>query len=268
MKTLLSIVLLVAAMVRLEAALPVYNFTADIRFNSLPPMGNQEFLHAVPNTAECYWTNIYTKTVTTGDNTIYTVPAGMRFFPIRCQARALTNSTLITTGVITNGVIRPTNITVPLGTNGTTVSFRLLVFDEGESVNINTTGALPGVYLNGLVFTNTIGLKSPRVYPVAGDNTIYTVPANRSAITFYGVEGHGFYYNGSVSTVALGWYYVPNGETISANTLLLSASAAPGTATGTITTGIPVMSAGDSFSINVDSSSAGQFAWITILETP
>jgi hypothetical protein len=119
-----------------------------------------------------------------------------------------------------------------------------------------------------MFFSNATPLKSVKITSFSsGDNTVYTVPAST-----YGVIGQytgtsSFYYvNGSAGTVQRSWYYVPNGGVIGTGTKVTEGSVISLSSGFAQNLNMTTTQAGDVFSINVNSTAAGQIAWITVQE--
>lgn len=266
MKTFAFIVML-GAVVRLEAA-AVFDFSADMRFNSIP-QGIQTYLTRNPDTASFFLTNIVAKSLVAGDNAVFTVPAGCRGLALQCQLLT-TNAVTFYTSLVNGGVHYRTTVG-PLSTSAATPAANGLldsiVREAGEGFGVHLGGDAPAAYYCIAVFTNTIPWKSPKLLSLAGgDNTVYTVPANTVAIGMsYPLVTPGpnlRYVNDSGLSRNIRWYFLPAGETtasfpvLNTNTVASASGASVGVLQGY------VMKAGDSIVINTDAATATQSAWV------
>jgi hypothetical protein len=92
------------------------------------------------------------------------------------------------------------------------------------------------------------------------------VPANKRAIGRSGSANNLAtinYVNGSAGSIGYQWFYLLSGET--AGTKLIAGSQS--TLVGTASNGpFSIMAPGDAVVINVDANSAGQLAYVTVIE--
>ncbi len=224
-------------------------------------------LPVMPNTSDCYGTNIFFPNVATGTTTLFTVPANMRFQVMRIGLNATTNGTSCYTADTTNSAVFQLVAATTVNTNGTTLSVNNYVFEQGEAITLVTSGALDHAILCGVVFTNTMPLRSYSVNnPSSGNNTVYTVPAGKHPV---GPSGsfNGGYFNNSGVTRTVSWYFVPSGSAADATTRN-STSSVLDAAAGGVSFQHMLMAPGDSIVINTDANTTRQHAFITVIETP
>jgi len=192
----------------------------------------------------------------------------MRFALRLCGTFPLTNTTSTWLGKTTNAVTYQIGPTTVPGTNGLNLSATGYIYEAGESVILSTSGPLLHTSLTGVVFTNTMPLRSYALNGLSsGNNTIYTVPAGKHPVA---PTGNGFtfqYFNGSGSGRQVVFYLVPSGITLDDNTRVTSTAVTSGTG-GSYTAINGAMFPGDSFVINTDANTATQHAFITVVETP
>jgi len=237
------------------------------------PLGIQLFFYNHPNTALAYITNIYSKNISAGDTNILTVPSGYRFLLFRALV-VPTNTAIASSwiSVLTNGVTTRLRQATAVPTNGSVLSTGFgnnFVFEQNETLVVHTATNLQRTDISGLIFTNSIPLKSYRNLALSGgDNTLYTVPANTIAVAY--VPPGGFlqhnieYFNGTAGSVTNGFYLIPSGDSKNINTKLSTTVAATLINGGTSLN--PILFAGDSILLELSSSAAGQVAWLTVWE--
>jgi len=233
------------------------------------PVGSQMFYSSFPTGGSAYFTNIYAKNLPSGDNNILTVPAGYRFVPIRAVIIP-TNISACWVSVLTNGVTTQLRASGNVSTNGTALLFSSFVFEQNETVVIHSATNANRADISGLMFTNSIPLKSYRNLAMSnGDNTLYTVPANTYAVAYVppgsSLQQNLQYFNGTAATtVNKTVYLIPSGGVQDLNTrYVVNTVAAQAEGNSSMN---PILFPGDSIVINVNSGSAGQVAWITVWE--
>ncbi len=215
-----------------------------------------------------------------GDVDLYTVPANRRALLLGWveTCNLCTVSAYLKTK-ISGSYYRLTASQSVTGAGSDMASFvdlppRLLNAGETASINMDVTGL--SVWLHVVEFDAVSPLRSVTLTSVsAGDNTLYTVPAGKTfeVLPFFGsssgtlsFRSRLFYSNATGATRSLFVYAVPNGGSRSGNNSLggsLSVSS------GTIWVSVPIygsLAPGDFIDVNVDSSAAGQMAWMNIIE--
>lgn len=248
-----------------------FNFTgSDVRISGFPlnGIGGVSPL-AVAHTSECYWTNFHFTAIAAGTNSVFTVPSGYRLFLRGLIVFPATNSTTVYPGVSISGTDYRTGIVASAGTNGNTLQ-TVYIYEPGESVVIYTSGLLNNVMGSGLLFTNTLPIKTVKLNSFSvGNNTVYTVPASTYAIAANVGAPPPFnfsFINGTASTIHRKLYLVPSGGSVDSSTLIGEADVLSLGSGGVTITSQFVMFPGDSFVIDSDSSSAGQLAFLSIME--
>jgi len=237
------------------------------------PIGIQQFLGGPVNNAFAYITNVYSKNLPTGDNSILTVPSGYRFLLIR-NIVVPTNTAIASSwiSVLTNGVTTRLRQASAIPTNGSALfagQGNNFVFEQNETFVIHSATNLQRTAVLGLVFTNSIPLKSHRNLALSGgDNTLYTVPANTFAVA-YVPDGNTIantveYFNGTAGSVTNAFYLIPSGEVKDINSKF--STSVVGTLSQSALSIQPMFFPGDSILIECSSSASGQVAWITVWE--
>jgi len=237
------------------------------------PVGLHTFFSSLPSASAAYVTNIYTKNLPAGDNSILTVPAGYRFLAFRITA-VPTNTTIASSWIslLTNGVTTQLRQPTALPTNGSVLAIGTgnnFIYEQNETLVIHCATNLQRTAVTGLIFTNSIRLKSYRTLVVAqGDNVLYTVPANTRAVTYLppgnGVQHNVEYYNGTAGSVTNVFYLIPSGEIKDINSKLITTVAATLSNGGTSMP--PILFPGDSVLLDAQSNGAAQVAWLTVWE--
>jgi hypothetical protein len=226
-----------------------------------------------------YLTNVYSHNLASGTNDIFTVPSGYRAdilsFNVGTTNTAGGNGNLY---VKTNGNYYILNVTAAAYTTNATAGINTsaggFIFNEGETVAINNT-------TTGLNAVTTL-LLSPNSYPIrviknyslsAGDNTVYTVPAGRKAITLAwsgwllaGGSINGLYINNSGSTRSITFHVVPSGGSADDGNIFGSTTVLNG-AQKTVSLA-SILQPGDSVVLNTDVATATQTFWMSFLEYP
>jgi len=237
------------------------------------PFGFHNFFYRIPNTDLAYITNIYSKNIPAGDISILTVPVGYRFLLFK-NIIMPTNTSISSSwiSVLTNGVTTRLRQATAVPTNGTLLSVgsgNNFVFEQNETLVLHCSTNLQRTGFQGLVFTNSIPLKSYRNLALSGgDNVLYTVPANTFDVA-YVPDGLTFqhnleYFNGTAGSVTNAFYIIPNGETKNINTKWTTSVAATLINGGTSLP--PILFPGDSILLELSSSASGQVAWLTVWE--
>jgi hypothetical protein len=251
----------------------ISNFGTQFSVGGIPLLPN-------PSTAQILASNIGT-----GDIDLYTVPAGKRAL-VECQVWNSTASSIsyfaeVKIGATYYPLSAKQTLANTAGENANAFPLYPIVLEAGQKVAINTTGT--GLNVTGTVylFDNTGNLKSAVITTfIAGDNTVYTCPAGKTSYLVHGPASLGstaatvpfiFGMNGAGATIAYKWNVVASGGSPgTSNQITISISSAA-TAGNPITFGRNVSAAftpGDFISVNSGANTAGQIAWVNVVEQP
>ena len=147
----------------------------------------------------------------------------------------------------------------------------VIVLNAGETIAVVTTGAGINVALQLHEFSDTEKIKTERILSLAnGDNTLYTVPANKKAIilsnTNYitGNPGTISVSNYSGGTRTLKFYSVKSGNAISDSYKIAGNTSISNNATGSGNVN-QSLTDGDFLALNTNAAS-NQVAWVTLFE--
>lgn len=147
----------------------------------------------------------------------------------------------------------------------------VIVLNAGETIAVVTTGAGVNVALQLHEFSDTEKIKTERILSLAsGDNTLYTVPANKKAIilstTNYitGNPGTISVSNYSGGTRTLKFYSVKSGNAISDSYKIAGNTSISNNATGSGNVN-QSLTDGDFLALNTNAAS-NQVAWVTLFE--
>jgi hypothetical protein len=147
----------------------------------------------------------------------------------------------------------------------------VIVLNAGETIAVVTTGAGINVALQLHEFSDTEKIKTERILSLAnGDNTLYTVPANKKAIilstTNYitGNPGTISVSNYSGGTRTLKFYSVKSGNAISDSYKIAGNTSISNNATGSGNVN-QSLTEGDFLALNTNAAS-NQIAWVTLFE--
>lgn len=215
-----------------------------------------------------------------GNVDLYTVPAGKRALVMggTLYNTAGTNTTYAFQVKI-SGTYYPLFAsgvqTATTGANSSpAIDHIAYIYEAAEVISINTSQAGLNVWPVIITFDNTSGPKTVKLTTLAsGDNTVYTVPANKTAIVLtpemYPSDNNlaAFnYYNASGGTRTIIWYVVPSGGSKgSTNQIQASANVSTG-AKNTFNSGKCSMNTGDFVVINTNAATATQMAWVSVME--
>jgi hypothetical protein len=220
----------------------------------------------------------------TGNNNVYTVPTGKRAYILQMTVRNLSG------GLASFQMMMDIGGTYyPLGNASGTISNNFNEFltalvpyvaEAGETFAVNASAQPFQTWATIIEFDDTAGLKSPKITSfINGDNTVYTVPASKSAMVITqalltaplgigtGASANAFCYaNTSGATRTINWNQVPSGSSVgNSNLLSNSASSVPSSGIDSIWLAM-AMDTGDFTSVNSNSNASGQLAWITVIE--
>lgn len=215
----------------------------------------------------------YNMNVSTGDTNIYTVPSGKRALVV---AAMLMNNSGVGNIVwfpevkISGTYFRLANNITTANASESNASNIGYIAEAGEIVAVNTATNNAGAVAFQIVeFDNTNAVFAAKTTSLsAGDNTVYTVTAGKTA-TIFGVQlqvgsvGALIYQNSSGAPRTIIWKFTPSGG--SATQIAASASVGNNAknSAGTFTGGA---SAGDSIVLNTDAATATQWAWVNVME--
>lgn len=222
---------------------------------------------------------IYTASVS-GDNDLYTVPAGRRciVYGLNVLMNTFSANGSLTAELKSGGSYY--TLGVPFAFTSATSAFinllvNSIVLEAGESISVNSSSATTYNYFLGAIeFDNTSGIKGYKTLNMAsGNNLLYTVPVGKSAAIIDSNSGIGTS-NLIVSqqnTTSFTYYVsiVPNGQTIgptykvTANTTISGTMTPVGSALS-FPQVCATLTAGDK--IYVNTSSAASNAFISVLE--
>lgn len=213
-----------------------------------------------------------------GDNDIYTAPAGKRAF-VNCPTIVNQNagSDNLNTQIKISGVYYPLRQFTVTGNSSNVFLQDCIVLEPGESYSVHNDTNNLNFWVNIFEFDSNIPYYTPRlINPGAGDNTLYTVPAGKSAFmpTIYGmVDNAGavtagnsvFADNNSGVSVTYTVYNVPSGQT-NASKYRMGTPAITGTGSSSNMSQPMCLNAGDKIVVNVSDGTAGQFIWCQVME--
>ena len=240
----------------------------------LPGLSYGQGLPIGPNYYGGFYTNLFLLNCASGDNDIWTVPAGYRALGLSgLLGTTNTAGSTVYTEVKTNALYLKLTSTSSITTNSSaSMSFGAYVYDEGETFAINATTAGVNAWACLRVWPTNINVKSIKFLnpTAAATNLFYTCPANSRAGPVNGS------YNGTTLTlnfrnltsgaVKFSYYLVPAGSPLDSTTRFISVrSEASGNLLGT---SVPQLYAGDSIYFDTDSSDVNQFWFMTIEEYP
>lgn len=211
-----------------------------------------------------------------GDNIVYTAPAGKRAY---INAFGVYNTSGGSLNFYPTWVISSTHYkfsgTLACGANASNqvATSVAIILEPGESFGINVSGTGMNGYARVVEYDNTTKVYAAKKYSSwsSGDNTIYTVPAATSAML---IDGVGMmaqnvtslnYYNLSGGSRNIIWYNVESGGSVT-STRQVSATIAVANDAKSNAVQSMGMATGDFISLNTNSSSDTQFAWILVAE--
>lgn len=213
--------------------------------------------------------------LSTGDNDLYTCPAGKRALVLGIQIQNQSAGSIVwyPTVKISAAYYRLlVNLTVTTGSVGN--SFNIgYILEAGEGLSINTaTNNNANVAARIIEFDNTCALYSSKITSFsAGDNTVYTCPVGKTAILIaqnfeYTSQSTTLcYVNSSGGSRTRYWHFVTSGGSPgTTNQCSPSASVTDGNRSNS--DGNITMNAGDFININVDANTATQMAWVNVME--
>jgi len=211
-----------------------------------------------------------------GNNDLYTVPAGKK--AVVLEPHRLYNNTGGSVSsysqIKISGTYYRLGLAISQGANsGGNVTFNnSIVLNAGESYSINTGSTGQSVFVSIVEFSDAVPVKRIGSFALAsGDNTIYTVPANKKAalITFsspgLNAGASTRMVNTSGGSVTYTPYSIESGQAKAAKYQNEAAAAVGNNAQSTISFS-PQLSDGDYLLINSTSGTAGQTIFGTVIE--
>lgn len=210
-----------------------------------------------------------------GTTDLYTVPTGKKLLLTSQMRTYNTTGSSITSYLMYKIAGNYYRLQTPASNSANTstaTTFNLgIVLEAGESIAINTTAIGLNVSLNAMLFDATVPLKTAKLLSLTtGDNTLYTVPAGK--IAFVQAVTPSFtpipvvcFGNGTAGSVIWYAHNVASGGTPDTTNRVVASQ----TYTTNTINNQPIgshMEAGDFISINSNSSSAGQWAGVTVYE--
>ncbi len=243
------------------------NATVYANINSSGVMGYLSQFSMTP-------TNIRSGLLGTGDSDVYTVPSGKRLL-VRSVSAGTTNqsSTSMFSEVKTNGVYFRISTSVTVTTNSGNLISVEMVFEAGETVSFNSSNTGANVVVSGLLYDNTVPVYSPRLKTITGGtDVLYTSPANTIGVPYSMFEtmsrqtsGQFAYMNTTGAPVLVSVYHVASGGSIGPGNIINSADRNNNTRS---VVNIYEFMPGDFLAIVSASSSASQWAYLTVVEIP
>jgi len=213
-----------------------------------------------------------------GNNVIYTVPAGYRAIFLGATFFNNSGSSVnVYPAVQIAGTVYQLAAASAAGNNAQKViqTTTAYIAEAGESLVINfSTNTTGNLILPVVLISNTSTLKTKKLTSFSvGNNALYTVPSGSSAV-FVGIgdlivpgpNGQFAYFNASGGSVTLIIYQVPSGATAGTTNQILPSTSVGNNAAQNSTSPAMCLNSGDSIVVNVSAATAGQFAWATVLE--
>ena len=236
-------------------------------------------LPAAPTNA--VWKRIYATGLDTAAETdIYTVPTGKRLLVVLAVAYNTHGSTAVNyfVKIKNSGTYYPISQSTGVNAGAATAATNLLavILEPGDILAALAVGSVNNtlnIWFRCVEFDSTFPLKTERNLALSnGDNTIYTVPVGKSAITisvsapmnFGGNDVTIGVFNGSGNARAYTGSFVPNG--LSAVQMSNVTSLADQLVSLLIRCAPSLMTAGDAVKVNTNSGAGTQTAWFTRYE--
>jgi len=223
------------------------------------------------NASSFQFVSLVASNVPSGNLDLYTVPAGFRGTYLAATFGGSTNATTITyyPTVLTNGTRWRISSNSTITTNSLSTFTTTFVYDANETVawNFNNTGL--NLHALFMVWPTNIPIYSSKVFnPGAGNNTVYTVPAGKTALPV-GTSSIGSqfllptYVNDSGVTRTTIWYFATTGQAIDQLTLFRNAQV------GNLSISqlqITPLASGSSITLNLDAGTTSQIVWVSVFE--
>lgn len=207
-------------------------------------------------------------TLAAGDNDLYTVPAGRKAVLLSCQLFNPGAAAVKLNGQLkAGGVYYRTGADVTDNPNGAgLVQTAFPVMEAGESFSVHANGAVTAFW-QVCEFDAATPLKSGRAVLGVGNNTLYTVPAGKTANL---VQSNSGGYLSAVSaggdatnSATLAAHVLKSGESVTAANRIVAGNV-PANSFTSLTMYAPPVAAGGSVVVVADAS--GAFAWVNLFE--
>lgn len=219
--------------------------------------------------------------LSTGNNDLYTVPAGKRALFLSGVTYQASGSTItifpevkISGTYYRLGTATAVSTTVATILSGAAAGGYIAEAGEILAVNSITANGL-NIWYNVVEFDNTVPLRTVKLLGLAtGDQTLYTVPVNTTMIPYRTGGGTGGW--GDLITIII----ATNGATPTITGNICSSGTTPGTGNkvypSTAMTantknngfGVPSLSAGDFVNVNSSGTDATTMTWMNVYELP
>lgn len=223
--------------------------------------------------------NAYVSNAASGDQLLYTVPAGRKAIALSLAIGQATGSSINVIPKVQIGGTKYRAGSTTAASSGTSTQIRGLTIpgNAGDAFYLNSSASGCNVWLKVLEFDSI----SPVVFVeltsfVNGDNTFHTCPASVTETPLTALDLSGgtstavsvlFFAHDSGSSRTLKLNSVKSGGSLGAtNLIIISQTASNAAVTGMQTTFC--LEAGDFLSINTDSTDATQIAWMILHQLP
>lgn len=262
-------------------------FFDGTNFQLAQPPSNFEVAGGRPLLTNGKWIRVAATNLIIGNTDIYTVPAGRRaaVFGYAVMNPSAGAITFIPEFKVSGTYFAPAAnglAGVGAGVSNAQSTTVMPILEAGEILAVNAATTAGGqIWFEVFEFDNTSGLKSSKLLSLAsGNNTVYTVPANKSAVVLTGnvetvtgsgtggVTGELQYFNSSGGNRTIRWHFVNSGGSVTTGIGGNQVVAAVAITTGSLNSAIAHASlgAGDFVAINTDANTATQVAWVTVYE--
>jgi hypothetical protein len=145
------------------------------------------------------------------------------------------------------------------------------IAEAGETIAVNSSVSGANIWLKGIEFDDTSGCKTAKLTSVVnGDNTLYTVPAGKTALILNSnpatlTSGTLIIWNNSGGTRTYNLFAVPNGGSSDTSNKVRNALSV-NAAIFNESPFVAALNTGDFIVVNSDASTATQFVYITVCE--
>jgi hypothetical protein len=212
-----------------------------------------------------------------GNNDVYTVPAGRRTIVLTSTLRSGSGSTAT---IVQNWKISGTYYTTTFSAISLTAGTVLndtndggFIMEAGESISFNSNQTAINMYVQLIEFDSAASLKTVKTIGATnGDQTIYTCPSGKMAAIMsgngqiWGMTNRGlFISNNSGGSITSNIYIVPNGNSKGANNLFQGSIATSNGLCSRINCAA-ILSPGDFIVWNCNTTNANALCAATILE--
>lgn len=219
---------------------------------------------------------IFGSNISTGNTDLYTVPTGRKCLVgnVAVSYQESGGNIVVYMQIKVGGSYYriSANTTVSTGTQSLVGNSACMVLNAGESFAVNTaTNNGLNFWMEAVEFdASNTSIVTGRVLALAsGDNTIYTVPAGKTAFRaslYQNLNGNNMVVNNSGGSLNYIWYLVPSGGSAGATNKIRPLTAIADKANTPVASTYPSMSAGDFLVVNTSGGGAGQVAWVTMIE--